>query len=214
MAHGIDADRAQMLRQTLMLSEAGYGVLLFDLRAHGKSDGVTLIYSGEDVLAALNYLRGREDVDPDRIGVYGFSLGGEIVIQAAAVDEGIRAVIADEPGPIAFSDTPPPSSIGNALYVPFDIVFFPLLPIFTGSPNPPPVKQSLRAISPRPVLLISQLPAPGPSWDMMPGYYEAAAEPKELWIFPGSGHGMGPVLFPEEYAKKLTEFFDRTLLAE
>jgi fermentation-respiration switch protein FrsA (DUF1100 family) len=213
LAHGIHADRSQMLPHARMLAQKGYGVLLFDLRAHGKSDGDTLIYSGDDVLAALNYLRGRDDVDPDRIGALGFSLGAGLVIQAAAEDEGIRAVVADEPGAIGFADSTPFSSVSETLAVSFNLLFFPLLPTYTHAPNPPPAVEQIQMVAPRPVLIIAQQDNVYPATTARK-VFEAAQEPKELWVFSGSGHGAGPVLFPEEYAREITEFFDRALLSQ
>jgi alpha/beta superfamily hydrolase len=59
-----------------ILARHGYGVLIFDPRGTGESEGDPYRWGGErDVKAALNYLRGRPDVDPQRIGGLGLSLG-------------------------------------------------------------------------------------------------------------------------------------------
>ena len=70
-----------------MLARHGYGVLLFDRRGEGASDGDPNAFGwgGEkDIEAAVAYLRDRPDVDPDRIGGIGLSVGGELLLQAAA----------------------------------------------------------------------------------------------------------------------------------
>ena len=70
-----------------MLVEHGYGVLLFDRRGEGASEGDPNIFGwagDRDLHAAAEYLQGRPDVDPDRIGGIGFSVGGEMLLQAAA----------------------------------------------------------------------------------------------------------------------------------
>ncbi|HUI46660.1 MAG TPA: alpha/beta fold hydrolase [Nitrospirota bacterium] len=80
------------------LSRRGYTVLLFDFRAHGESGGRRTSFGyheQEDILAALDYLKTRDEVDPRRIGIYGFSLGGSSAILAAAKLDGFRAVVAD-----------------------------------------------------------------------------------------------------------------------
>jgi fermentation-respiration switch protein FrsA (DUF1100 family) len=41
--------------------------------------------------------------------------------------------------------------------------------------------------------------------------YAAAHEPKELWIVPGAGHGGYAGLAPQEYAQRVTAFFDKVL---
>src|SRR6185312_9486719 len=70
-----------------MLARHGYGVLLFDRRGEGASDGDGNMFGwggDRDVLAAVEYLRSRPDVDPRRIGGIGLSVGGELMLQAAA----------------------------------------------------------------------------------------------------------------------------------
>ena len=50
-----------------MLARHGYGVLLFDRRGEGRSDGEPNIFGwggGEDIKAAVRYLKTRDDVDP------------------------------------------------------------------------------------------------------------------------------------------------------
>ena len=66
---------------TRMLARHGYGVLLFDRRGEGESDGKSnlLGWGGDkDILAAIDFLKTRPDVDPGRIGGIGLSVGGEL----------------------------------------------------------------------------------------------------------------------------------------
>ena len=69
------------------LARHGYGVLLFDRRGEGESDGDPNSYGWDgdrDVKAAIGYLQSRSDVEPDRIGGIGLSVGGEMVLETAA----------------------------------------------------------------------------------------------------------------------------------
>ncbi len=70
------------------LPAAGVNVLSFDYRGYGESEGSAWSRAPlvEDTLAALAALRGRADIDPSRIALYGVSLGGAIAIVAAARD--------------------------------------------------------------------------------------------------------------------------------
>lgn len=76
------------------LAERGMGVLIFDYRSFGKSARGRLVRENLaiDTEAAYQALRARKDVDPSRIGVYGFSLGGTFAIGLAAAHPEIRAV--------------------------------------------------------------------------------------------------------------------------
>lgn len=78
------------------LPSRGFNVLIFDYRTYGKSEKGPLRREGlvTDARAAIDYAVSREDVDPDRIGVYGLSLGGTIGLAAAAEDERVDAVVA------------------------------------------------------------------------------------------------------------------------
>jgi dipeptidyl aminopeptidase/acylaminoacyl peptidase len=91
LAHSFSSHRAMTLPVAAMLAEAGYGVLMFDLRAHGESEGdlFTLWQAGDDVLGAVDYLQGRPEVDSNRIGVWGFSAGAVASVHAAAQSDAI-----------------------------------------------------------------------------------------------------------------------------
>lgn len=72
----------------------GFHVLIFDYRSYGRSERGPLHRDGlvRDALAAVGYARSRPDTDPDRVGLYGLSLGGTIALAAAAEDPRVRAV--------------------------------------------------------------------------------------------------------------------------
>ena len=76
------------------LPPEGFNVLLFDYRCYGRSDRGPLNRDGliRDTEAAIRYVLTRPDVDPERVGVYGLSLGGTIGLAAAAEDPRVKAV--------------------------------------------------------------------------------------------------------------------------
>jgi uncharacterized protein len=81
------------------LPPAGFNVFLFDFRGYGQSEGSAsrrrpLI---ADTEAALDALLARDDIDPDRIGMYGQSLGGSIGINVMAKRREIRAAVLESP---------------------------------------------------------------------------------------------------------------------
>ena len=87
--------------KTRMLARHGYGVLLFDRRGEGDSEGEPNAWGwgGEaDIKAAIAYLQDRPDVDPDRIGGIGLSVGGEMMIEAAAETDDLAAVVSEGAG--------------------------------------------------------------------------------------------------------------------
>ncbi len=107
LVHGSGAQRGQMAPQARALVGAGFGVLLFDLRAHGESGG-TLSSSGyleqRDVEAALAWLRARPEAAGRPVAAVGFSIGGIAVAQVAARDPGIAAVVLESTPPSLAAD--------------------------------------------------------------------------------------------------------------
>ncbi len=87
--------------QARMLAENGYGVLLFDRRGEGASDGDGNMYGWggtRDIDAAVDFLKKRADVDPGRIGGIGLSVGGELMLEAAADNPDLAAVVSEGAG--------------------------------------------------------------------------------------------------------------------
>ena len=98
MTHGAGSTRSNVLEEAAVIVGAGYAVLLIDARGHGDSTGTAMDfgwYGDLDITAAVGFLAGQDDVDVGRIGVVGFSMGGEEAIGAAAADPRIRAVVAE-----------------------------------------------------------------------------------------------------------------------
>ena len=96
MAHGASGNRVSLMPLAHRLIEQGYGVVLLDLQTHGESEGTIFTQGWLDIRAAAGYLHNR---GVEKIGVYGFSLGANMVIHEAAESDMIDAVIADGPSP-------------------------------------------------------------------------------------------------------------------
>jgi hypothetical protein len=94
--HGNASNVSNHLPVVRWLPTAGYSVLLFDYRGYGFSAGEPhregLIQDG---IAALDYVRRRPDVDPERIVVFGQSLGTAVAVSALARGDrsGVRALV-------------------------------------------------------------------------------------------------------------------------
>ncbi|WP_100470683.1 alpha/beta hydrolase [Mycobacteroides abscessus] len=99
MAHGLGGVRAARLDAFAeRFAAQGYACLLFDYRNFGDSDGAVrcLIDIGDQLVDwsnAVSYARALPGVDPDRVVLWGTSLSGGHVINIAARDHRIAAVI-------------------------------------------------------------------------------------------------------------------------
>lgn len=94
--HGNGANISNHLPVVRWLPAAHYAVFIFDYRGYGVSEGEpTREGVVQDGVAAIRYVRGRADVDPERIVVFGQSLGGAVAISAlaAAGTRGVRALV-------------------------------------------------------------------------------------------------------------------------
>src|SRR5690348_5889029 len=93
--------RKGKVSQARMLVRHGYGVLLLDARGYDGSDGVSNMFGwGQttDIDAAVKWLRSRPDVHDGRVGGIGFSVGGEMMLEAAAGNRHLRAVVSEGAG--------------------------------------------------------------------------------------------------------------------
>jgi len=98
--HGYGNHAGSVLHIANMLYQQGYGVLTMDLRTHGRSEGELVTFGrdeAKDMQYAFDYLVAREDVNPEKIGIYGWSLGGATVLIHGANNPGVKAVVADSP---------------------------------------------------------------------------------------------------------------------
>jgi fermentation-respiration switch protein FrsA (DUF1100 family) len=212
ISHGIGGNRSSHLEQGAVLAEQGFGVLLLDLRAHGESEGAMTSFGGDDVVAAVNYLQTRDDVDPDRIGAMGISLGGLVTIQAAAVNQDIRAVVAEGSAPNAIRDLPRPKTLAHWLDLPFHWVTL-LVWKHLGVSAPISTVEAVERISPRPVLLISGTQSQYEQ-ALQRKFFAAAGEPKTLWEVSEAGHAETWRTNPGEYEERIVLLFREALLAD
>lgn len=210
LAHGIAGNRVSQLPQAQVLVNAGYGVILFDARAHGESQGDTITLDGRDVLAVVDYLQAQPGIE--HIGAFGVSLGAMVVIQAAADSPAIEATMVEGPGFTSPDDFASIASLDDLLWRPFDLVWLEGLKregVHTGQPT----TDALGAISPRSVMLVS---GAGSRFERraMRHYHSTAGSHVSLWEIPEAQHAGGWGAKPTEYVEKLVAFFDDALLAD
>ena len=199
--------------QTRMLARHGYGVLLFDRRGQGESEGDPHAFGWEgekDIEAAIAFLQRRPDVDPERIGGLGLSVGGELMLHAAAKTEALKAVVSEGAGSRSvgeFREMPGATAVQHGV----ETMITAGLTLFSNSPPPPLMHDIVSRIAPRPVFIIWA--THGVDTEVLNrGYFEAAGEPKTLWEIPDAEHVGGLAARPAEYERRVVGFFDDALL--
>jgi alpha/beta superfamily hydrolase len=196
-----------------MLARHGYGVLLLDGRGQGTSEGDAVRWAGDrDLLAGADFLRDRPDVDPHRIGAIGFSVGGEVLLEAAAQSTTIRAVVSEGAGTrVGEADVTGPAQY---LVAPNQAILTAATAVFANHLPPPPIVERIGQIAPRPLLLIYAEPGMGQEDTRQPTYYDAAGTPKQLWRVPGAAHTGGLSAAPAAYETRVVGFLDQALLED
>ncbi len=183
------------------MPSAGFNVLAFDYRGYGGSEGKpTLPGMQLDIDAAMRVLLARKDVDPNRIVVFGQSLGGALAIHYvahSAYRSHVRAVIVDSP----FADY---RQVAQEKLADFFLTW-PLqwLPTFTVNNDYSPMA-SVAALSPIPLLLIHGERDSIVALHHSRQLFDTAQEPKALWSIPDTGH-IGAVR-DATVRKRLAEF--------
>jgi hypothetical protein len=206
--------RAASQKRAKMLARNGYGVLLFDRRGEGESDGDPNLFGwqGErDVHAAVEFLRHRPDVDPQRIGAIGLSVGGEMLIEAAAESDKLKAIVSEGASGRSVRDDLANPGTGRQ-FVLGGAVASVGTAVFTSNVPPADLQSLVPKIGTRPVFFIYGERGQKPEKPVNTAFYAAAHGPKEIWEVPGSTHMGGIDAQPQQYEKRVVAFFDRALL--
>jgi fermentation-respiration switch protein FrsA (DUF1100 family) len=205
--------RQGKLAQARMLARHGYGVLLLDARGYDGSDGDPNLFGwdgAKDIDAAVAWLQTRPEVEDSRIGGIGFSVGGEMMLQAAASKPQLRAVVSEGAGARSVREDLIRGPRGW-LAIPEATVQTAAVAVLSGTLPPPSLEQLASRIAPRPLFLIYAGRGAGGE-ELNADYYAAAAQPKTLWKIDEAGHVGGLTARPQEYEQRVIGFFDRALL--
>ena len=195
-----------------LLARHGYGVLLFDRRGEGASEGDpnALGWAGtRDLEAAVVYLHERNDVDDGRIGGLGLSVGGEMLLQFAAETDDLKAVVSEGAGMRSVREATELTGSERLVAAPVFALVTGATAVF-ASDLPPPSLVDLSAEISAPAFFVYATPGQGGE-SLSQTYYEAAPRPKEIWAAEG-GHTGALGAQPEEYERRVVGFFDDNLL--
>lgn len=194
--HGNAGNISHRIDYLSMFHRLGYQTFIFDYRGYGQSSGTPSepgTYA--DAEAAWNYLVEEKGIQPDRIALFGESLGGAVAAWLAAHERPGLLVLAS-----AFTSLP---DMAEKIY--------PFLPVRLLSRFNYNTLEYLRSVV-CPVLI-----AHSPQDEIVPfahgqALYEAAPEPREFIELEG-GHNDGFIFMREAWMRALSEFMARSLAA-
>ncbi len=216
LVYGYAGYKEQMAYYAPIVHAGGFASFMFDMQGSGLRRGrpVTLGYREKwDLMDAVRYVGGRADVDADRLGALGVSMGAATAILAAENDPHIKAVVSDssyanvadmiQPGLRAFVGSP------ATLFAPM-IVWFAetMMHVKASDINP---EKSAHHLGNRPVFVIhgadDMLTDPRSARRI----YAALQGPKELWMVPNCEHARAPEVASDEYRRRVNGFFKHAL---
>jgi uncharacterized protein len=209
VAHGYRDKRAEDFY--VLFASHGYGVMAWDSRAHGQSEGDFSslgYYETLDAKAALDFVLTQPDVE--HVGAWGGSMGAVTMIRATAQYPEIEALVADSPF----------ARVGDEmdLRVPFPMMrsfirFFAERESGLSLDLVRPVDDIAR-ISPRPVFLIQGMADGMVPIDSAQRLYDVAGESRQLWVKNGVPHLNMYAYYKTRYTKLVIKFFDQYLLKQ
>ncbi len=210
LSHGSGGSRERVAPHVRMLARHGYGVLALDNPGNGESQGHSNGLGDNaqpGVDAALRWLSRRPDVDPERIAGFGSSLGAEVLLEAAARDPRLRAVVGDGPARPRDAQQIADPALPERVFAELGLH---VVRGVSGMLESRSLLGIMPRIAPRPVLLI----AGGGDPNEIPTnrrYVDAGGPTVRLWELPDTGHTAGLRTHPAEYERRTTAFLDRAL---
>lgn len=232
--HGVADNRVGVIGQSEFLLRAGYSILMMDARAHGASGGPIATYGWLErndtraIIDALTYSERHQyitrqmSLNPDlpfparpafHLFALGESMGAGIVLQSAAIDPRIEAVVAEAPfanlreAAYDYAGLRKYPWLGKTLFAPGTWTLLYRDEKLAGFPvaEVSPVKAvAFRAF---PVLLICDEKDEALPCRHSEMIYAAARGHKQLWVVPGAFHTAAYGFAPEEFRRRVLSFF-------
>ncbi len=214
--HGAGSTRSAVLDQAAVLVEAGYSCLLVDARGHGDSQGTAMDfgwYGDLDIKAGTDFLASREEIDAHRIGVVGFSMGGEEAIGSAATNTRVRAVVAEGATGRRASDKDWLSDVygwRGRLQERMEAVQDRVTDLLTAAPPPVALRSAVAESAGTQFLLITagRVDDEGRAASFIKS---GAADRVTVWEVDRAGHVGGFHARPEEWRQRTVAFLDKYL---
>ncbi|MBZ0279470.1 MAG: alpha/beta fold hydrolase [Anaerolineae bacterium] len=214
LLHGGGGNRTGMMWQAARLYTAGYGLLMYDQRALGESTGTTQSFGwldARDIPPVIDFLVEQPEVNPDRIGGLGLSLGAQILILAGPDEPRLKAFFLEGVNAARASDFPEAKNVGEQFALLLNVQIERANQFHLGIAPPPGFVEQIPKLAPRPVLMV--VGALDDFENRINQHYAALlGENAEQWVIENAHHGGGPNVVPELYTARMLDFFEQALL--
>lgn len=192
--HGNSGNLSTNLGLASTFQSLGLSVLMVDYRGYGLSTGPfpseTRMY--QDAIAGWHYLTETQGIPPESIVIFGHSIGGAIAIDLALQTPQAAGLIVEG----SFTSMKDMAAIaGYGRWLPLDWL---LTQRFDSLQKVPSLEL--------PVLFIHGLADQSVPADMSRRLYQAAPQPKSLWLVPGADHNNVYEVANPEYGSRILQF--------
>ncbi len=210
VAHGGGSDRRGAVAHASMLARHGYGVLLYDARGRGESEGDPNSYAWgweKDANGAVAFLKRQPDVRDGRIGGLGLSSGADALVDVAATNPDLRATVGDGTALRTFEDA---KRLGQGTVVDGASAWamFKAIEVIGGQAPPAPLEDRIAQIT-SPLLLISA--GRTAEYEFNALYMQSAKPTAQHWNLRDGHHTRGLREYPASYERRVVDFFAQSL---
>ncbi|MDR3086742.1 MAG: alpha/beta fold hydrolase [Azoarcus sp.] len=207
LLHGIRADRSSMATRASLLAKQGFSVLLIDLQAHGETPGEAITFGlreSADVVVARDWIRRK--APGRRIGVIGQSLGGAAILLGAQ-PSGFDAVVLEAVYPritralenrVRMRLGPLATTLSSLLLMQLP------LRLHIAPSDLEPIRSISRLGAP--VLVVAGSKDAHTTLSESQELFDAASQPKSLWIVEGARHQDFLAYDPQGYSAHVVAF--------
>lgn len=204
--------------QAVPLHKAGFPVLMFDFRAHGRSEGDQVTFGAleqSDLLGAVDYVITQRGIG--RLGVMGFSMGAGVALLTAAQDDRIAALVVDGAFPRLSGIVTGRARVLGLPEIPARGLAW--LALLVGS-----LRARCRMYRANPIRTADQITAPVLFIHGEQDPFVSSAELNELagklrglveiWSVPDAGHREAFSKFRDEYNCRAVKWFEQHLVSD
>jgi len=213
LCHGYNSNRSDLLSLGTILRENHFNVYVFNFsgpKAKGSYSDLG-VRQAADLLAAIDMVTKQPVVNPNRVGLFGTTLGGHAALVVAMQSPKVKALAVD-----TTYETP-----DQMFYAQIDRLLGGSSPLFrflagaefhlfTIGGKPYPVRQNLSKLENMPKLFISGRDTP-PLAEITEELYNLAPQPKRLLVLQHSQAGLASGAEKKEYENQVLTFFLQNL---
>ena len=210
VSSGFLYNRDETIKNSLLLSNFGYNLLVFDPRGQGESPGIYALgaHEPEDIEGAINWLKQK---GIKKIAIVGYSCGATAAIIAASRHpKEISAIVVDSP--IANLKYLGGKLVRSTLGASFVLPIYNLVASFRLGYNLFDKTNALKVVKKvSHILFIHGKQDTAVSYKSSKALYKEAKDPKEIWLVNDANHVQAGQFHPEEYKKRILGFLEKYL---